>query len=105
LEHTYILLKDPRLVEAEEEIVRLRQAAQEREEEIAQLRQAAQGEGGQERQEPGPSKEGGRRRESWEGIGNQTKKVCTASIQAQIEKLAEERGTQPSTITSNILHR
>ena len=105
LEQAYILLQDPRLVEAQAEIVRLRQAAQEREEEVAHLRQAAQGAGGQERPEPGPSRVGGRRPGSWEGIGNQMKKVCTASIKAQIEKLAEERGTEPSTITANILQR
>ena len=58
--HTYkLLLKAQRLVRAEEEIVRLRQAVQERDEEMAELRQAAQGAGGGEhRQEPGPSRGG-----------------------------------------------
>ena len=72
--------------------------------------QAAQQAGGgqemedQEMPEAGQSRRG-RKRASWEAIKPQSKKLCTASIEAQVVRLAEERGTEPETILANIMHR
>ena len=72
---------------------------------------AQQAGGGQEREdqdqempEPGHSRRG-RKRSSWDAIKPLSKKLCTASIEAQVVQLAEERGTQPETILASIMHR
>ena len=51
-----------------------------------------------------PSK-AGRKKCSWDQLGSQTKKVCTSSIQEQVEQLAEDRDANSATILSNIMHR
>ena len=58
----------------------------------------------QERMGSTPAKKG-RKPERWGRLGSQGKRACTASIQEQLEQLAEERGTEAATITANILHR
>ena len=101
----YSLQKDQQIREQLAEIARLRQALAFSE--AARQPAGEQQEQEQERpevQEVQPSTRG-RKRSSWGELEHQGKKVCTASIQAEVEQLAEERGCRPQTILANVMHR
>ena len=71
---------------------------------IARLAEQQQQEQEQEEQDAQPSNRG-RKRSAWGELEQQGKKVCTASIQAEVEHLAEERDCRPETILANVMHR